>query len=175
MYGSNKNTEEKSYPVVGTVTNPTISGNSIEGFELSEDGNRFTITFKQPNGSLVKHSEFNNEADWAQDETSRRIRHIATKIVSDDDYSAAISETSSFGDFMSKVTNLIGNKHIGLMFNMLYVYNKKGYVSLPKYPNFIEKDGTSPSTINLSAYNQKLLVKPEITSSPSEVLNDMPF
>ena len=50
---------------------------------------------------------------------------------------------------------------------MLFIYKGK-YVSLPKYPNFIEGMETTADKTNIyiSDYNKKKLVKPEPDASP---------
>lgn len=176
-YGSK--VEEKLVPVVGTKENPFLNGVTIVGLELSEDGTRFTMTFKQPNGALVKVTEFAGTEDWQIDQTNRRVRHIATKIVSVEEYESAIKETNNFADFISRVVSIIGNRYANMEFNMLFVYNKKGFVTIPSFPNFIEVSGTMPSTLILSDFNARLLVKPEVkkpeNATEPEATSDLPF
>ena len=94
-----------------------------------------------------------------------------------------IDNVSTFAEYGNKVTSLLGQKYLGKKFRMLFIYKGK-YVSLPKFPNFIESMDTlaDKSNIYISDWNKKKLVKPEpdaTTTAPETVLAtggaEMPF
>ncbi len=71
----------------------------------------------------------------------------------------AIPEATSFEDFFSKVNEAIAGKTDG-KYRVLFHYNNKGYVTIPRYPNFIESMTTNPTRITVSKYVADRLVKP---------------
>jgi hypothetical protein len=64
-------------------------------------------------------------------------------------------------------------------FRMLFHYNNKGYVTVPRYPNFIESMSVNPSKIVITKYVADRLVKPATPQPDPElaagVSDDLPF
>ncbi len=136
-YSSNVDGDSvKVSPCVGFQDNCTIKST----FEVSEDGKTASMTFVQSNGAEVVMKEWDNEKEADAVETSKRVKHICTKILSEEEYNAAIGDAASFGDFFAKVNRAIVGKLQGT-FRMVFHYNNKGYVTVPRYPNFIQKMG----------------------------------
>lgn len=186
-YGSNKTSDGKVIaaddvrilPVVGVVENCTIKG----GFVVSEDERSAGITFIQENGAEVTHKEWNNDEQPAIDDTNRRVKHICTKIIKEADYLKAVEGSSSFTDFIARVNKAIeGSIKADNKYRMIFHYNNKGYVTVPRYPNFIESMATTPSKLSLSDYVKKMMVKPaapqadpELNITADEVDGGLPF
>lgn len=180
-YGSKKTSDGKEIsadetrvsPAVGIVNDCTVKG----VFELSENKDVASITFVQPNGAEVTHKEWLNDDEASQDDTNRRVKHICSKFIGEEAYNA-IPEAESFEDFFAKVNAAIKGKTAG-KFRMLFHYNNKGYVTVPRYPNFIEKMETMPSKITISKYVADRLVKPAAPQPDPElaagVSDDLPF
>ena len=184
MYGSNveSNSTGGVMPVVGIVENCELVSVSLN----MDKGGRLDFEFKQPNGATVKHAEFPANPDFGDVEkqatdVSRRVKHIATKCMLESEF--VIDNVSTFAEYGNKVTSLLGQKYAGKKFRMLFIYKGK-YVSLPKFPNFIESMDTlaDKSNIYISDWNKKKLVKPEpdaTTTAPETVLTtggaEMPF
>jgi len=180
-YGSKKTSDGKEIsadetrvlPVVGIVENCTVK----TLFELNDEKTVATITFVQPNGAEVNHKEWLNDDEAAQDDTNRRVKHICTKFIGEAAYDA-IPEASSFEDFFTKVNKAIAGK-TGGEFRMLFHYNNKGYVTMPRYPNFIESMSVNPSKITISNYVAKMLNKPAAPKADPELAissaDDLPF
>ena len=123
-------------PNVGTPEKPYVEDVKISGIELED--NRAVFLFEQPNGAVVKHTEFESDQSWAQDNTTRRVKHICTKIVSVEEYDKAVLETESFSSFIDSVIDLLRGRTKNKKFRVKFVYNKKNFVCLPNFPNFIE-------------------------------------
>lgn len=187
-YGSNKTSDGKVIaaddtrilPVVGIVENCVVKG----GFEMSEDGRSAGITFVQENGAEVNHKEWNNEDAAAIDDTNRRVKHICTKLMSEAVYLKAVEGSSSFDTFIANVNKAIaaveGLKD--MKFRMIFHYNGKGYVTVPRYPNFIESMSVNPTKLTISTYVAKMLVKPaapkadpELDITADQVSDGLPF
>lgn len=170
-YGSKKTSDGKEIvaddsrvvPAVGIVENCTVKG----GFELNDDKNVASITFVQSNGAEITHKEWLNEDAAAQDDTNRRVKHICTKFIGEAAYNA-IPEADSFEDFFNKVNAAIAGKTDG-KFRMLFHYNNKGYVTVPRYPNFIEPMTVNPSKIIITKYVADRLVKPAAPKADPEM------
>jgi len=182
MYGSKLTSDGKAInadenrviPGVGIVENCEIK----TGFELNEDNSVASITFSQGNGSDVTHKEWKNDDAQSIDGTNRRVKHICTKLVTEAEYDAAVAGSTSFPDFFNRVNALINGKTAG-KFRMIFHYNNKGYVTVPRYPNFIEPMSVTPTKLVLSKYIQDRLVRPETPKADLDVDvmagNDLPF
>lgn len=172
-YGSKKTSDGKEInadenrllPNVGIQENCTIKN----VFELSQDGKSASITFVQSNGAEVNHKEWDNDDEASQDDVNRRVKHICTKLVSEAEFDT-LPETNSFSEYINAVNNLIQGKTEG-MFRMLFHYNNKGYVSVPRYPNFIERMDTKPSKITISKYVADRLVRKAAPQADPEFMN----
>lgn len=180
-YGSKKTSDGKEIsadetrvmPTVGIVDDCTVK----TLFELNDEKSVASITFIQPNGAEVTHKEWLNDDAAAIDDTNRRVKHICTKFIGEAMYNA-IPEANSFEDFFSKVNAAIKGKTDG-KYRMLFHYNNKGYVTVPRYPNFIESMTINPSKITISAYVAKMLNKPAAPKADPELAvtgtEDLPF
>ena len=65
---------------------------------------------------------------------------------------------------------------------MIFHYNNKGYVTVPRYPNFIESMSVNPTKLVVSNYVQKMLVKPaapqadpELNITSDDITEGLPF
>lgn len=157
--------EGGNFPMVGTPENPFIENVEITRIEFSDDG-RLEIDLTQPNGGVVRHTEFGaNDAfediEEQEDRISRRLKHIATKIIGEDKY--VIGEVISWNEFAQAYVKIIGDAYKGIKFRVLFIYNNKGYICIPMFAPFIERMDTVPSRLTLSEYNRKRLVKPDQT------------
>jgi hypothetical protein len=163
MYGSNveSNSTGGVMPSVGIQENCELVSVSLN----MDKGGRLDFEFKQSNGATVKHAEFPANPDFGDVEkqatdVSRRVKHIATKCMPEAEF--VIDNVTTFAEYANKVINLFGQKYMGRKFRMLFIYKGK-YVSLPKFPNFIEamEVPADKSNIYISDWNKKKLVKPE--------------
>jgi hypothetical protein len=184
MYGSNveSNSTGGVMPTVGIVENCELIGVTLN----MDKGGRLDFEFKQPNGATVKHAEFPANPDFGDVEkqatdVSRRVKHIATKCMPEAEF--VIDNVTTFAEYGNKVISLFGQKFMGRKFRMLFIYKGK-YVSVPKFPNFIEgMDIPAEKTnIYISDWNKKKLVKPEpdaSTAAPETAMatggSEMPF
>ena len=158
MYSTNVESNATSIaPEVGIVDNVELTNISIpDGQEM------LTFEFKQANGAVIRHTEFPANPDFSVDvatqakDCSRRVKHIATKIMSEDEF--AMDDVVNFMDYANKVISLFGRKYTGKKFRMVFHYKGK-YVNVPKYPNFIENMETEPSSLYLSEYVKQRLVR----------------
>ena len=163
MYGSNveSNSTGGVMPSVGIQENCELVSVSLN----MDKGGRLDFEFKQSNGATVKHAEFPANPDYGDVEkqatdVSRRVKHIATKFMPEAEF--VIDNVTTFAEYANKVINLFGQKYMGRKFRMLFIYKGK-YVSLPKFPNFIEamEVPADKTNIYISDWNKKKLVKPE--------------
>tara|TARA_R110000868_G_scaffold28617_4_gene107113 strand:+ start:11143 stop:11703 length:561 start_codon:yes stop_codon:yes gene_type:complete len=172
-YGSKKTSDGKEInadenrllPNVGIQEDCIIKGS----FELSEDLKYASMVFVQSNGAEVSHKEWDNDDEASQDDVNRRIKHICTKLVTEQEYDT-LPETNSFTDYIKAVNTLIEGKTEG-KFRMLFHFNNKGYVSVPRYPNFIEKMEVKPSKITISKYVADRLVRKPAPQADPELMN----
>ena len=164
-YGSKTNSEGKSIQANGSMpvlVGECVPGNTIEYFGMSKDqngelsANMAEIRFKQSNGATFTKKFWDSEEDWAIDNLNRDMLHIATKIVPETEYDAAVAGSTSFSDFIQKIAVGVISKAEGKKFALKIIYkantNKQSasfgqfFPSFPNFPNWIEPDGTNPTT-----------------------------
>jgi hypothetical protein len=160
-YGSR--TDESGKEIKAGGRNPIlvgekVPGNTVESLEFKKDENdnvdysKCELKFKQSNGAIFTHVFMDSEERWAIDKTNRELLHIATKVMSEEDYYAQMGTSNSFQEYMEKYKQVVFPKLKGQKFTLKITYrvskNGKAYPSFPGFPNFIEKDGTTPSTLS---------------------------
>ena len=159
-YGSKTNAEGVDLNSDGKM--PIMTGEQVTGNVLTEitmatdkDGatldNRAVVRFKQSNGSTFSQMYFDSDQDWAIDRTNQQFLHIATKIVTEDQYFAAVSTATGFPDFIAKVGALLLPASAGKTYTLKISLRENDgnyYPTFPNYPNFIEADGTTPTTLS---------------------------
>jgi hypothetical protein len=164
MYGSRTDNDGAAINANGSspiLAGEQVEGNKIESLKMAEDQNgnpstnRATLTFLQRNGARFTHSFWDSTEEWAIVQVNREMLHICTKIVSEEEYYSILEEhgDGSFAGLISAVSEHILPKAEGKTFRLKIIYkenksNGKWYPNFPKFPNFIELDGTSPSSFS---------------------------
>jgi len=164
MYGSRTNNEGVAISANGSspiLVGEQVVGNKLVSLEMAKDqngnpvGNRATLTIGQRNGAKFTHSFWDSTEEWAIVQVNREMLHICTKIVSEDEYYSILEAhgDGTFVGFISAVATHILPKAADKTFTMKIIYkenksNGKWYPNFPKFPNFIELDGTTPSTFS---------------------------
>jgi hypothetical protein len=150
------------------------------------------ILFKQPNGSIVKKTLFEPEAstsqvpskkdpnklvgnnDWKLDALNATIKHVATKIMTEDAYHTAIAAGSapkSFSEFITKASNILMPASKGMKFTMKFVYelskkDSKYYVVIPTYAPWIAKPEDALQSLYAKATDM-FTPGPSVASNPT--------
>lgn len=158
-YGARVNSEGKELRSDGQMpvqTGEKVVGCTIKSIGMATDKEgtpipgRAIVEFLQPGGAIFRQMYFDNEAAWAIDKTNQQILHIATKVVPADVYFAATAGATGFDDFFKKVGACVVPAAAGKSFTLKIALREKDgsyFPTFPNYPNFIEVDGTSPSTL----------------------------
>tara|TARA_R110000796_G_scaffold43634_3_gene107165 strand:+ start:10186 stop:10770 length:585 start_codon:yes stop_codon:yes gene_type:complete len=181
-YGSKTDSEGKALRADGNLpvlTGEKVVGNKIVSLGMRTDSNgdlmdnQAELIFNQANGATFKVVFFDSDEKWAIDQTNATLLHICTKIVSEADYYAAIGNPSGFQEFITNISTKIIPQAAGKTFTMKVIlkHNKKSdayFPNLPKFPNFIELDGTTPSTINKTNPKYDIYAIPAATSMAAE-------
>lgn len=159
-YTSNVKAEGFVAPEVGIQQNVRLENVKFEN-------NRLTFFFRQENGALVTHSEFEPNTSFdvevQQTDTSRRVKHIANET----GIELNIEDTDSFESYVNQIVESFKNPQYTV--SAIFIYNKKGFVCLPKFPLFVERtkeDGST--TLKINKYNESKLIKPEPDPEPIE-------
>lgn len=98
-------------------------------FTFEKDGKRLTQTEYEPkdkDGQILEDKKRNQII---------RLKHIATKYISEDDFDF---ESNSFEDFCQTILKKLKGKFEGKKMRVKVIYSNKNYTSLPKYVPFIE-------------------------------------
>jgi hypothetical protein len=181
MYGSR--TDSKGQAISGDsayvapVTGERVEGNTLAaiGLATDKDGNtvdtRATVEFQQANGAKVRWTLFepqDGEDGWQKDALERNVKHLATKIMTEDEYYAGMEAgggAPDFPSFINKLSSLLVPAAAGKVFTMKFVYNN-GYVTVPRFPNWI----ATPENANTLSTNPKYdKYEPEVASEAPAV------
>lgn len=157
---------------VAPITGERVVGNTIASIGLAKDkdGNtvssRATIEFKQANGSTVRLALFEASEPWQFDQINRTAKHLATKVVTEEAFYAAVGGASDFTSFIKALSDLIMPAAAGRVFTMKFVYNN-GYVTVPKFPNWIAAPENA-DTLSTNAKYDKYTAE-ESTPAPEAI------
>lgn len=179
MYGSKVDGSGKEIQGDSTYLSPVagerVEGNTLVSIGLAEDkdGNvvdtRANVVFQQANGAQVRLTLFEAVEQWQFDGLNRQVKHLATKLMTEEAYYAGINAggaPTGFQDFIAKVSSLLMPLAAGKLFTMKFVY-KNGYISLPSFPNWIALPENADTLTTNPKYDK--YVKEEPTSEESVV------
>tara|TARA_R110002126_G_scaffold185701_1_gene334208 strand:+ start:439 stop:1002 length:564 start_codon:yes stop_codon:yes gene_type:complete len=152
---------EKKGPVAGEK----VKGVKITSFDWAEVQGSTSSTlakvgFTQENGSVIympifepKESVYST-IEKQEADLQRNILHIATKCMPEEQYYAELGEPSTFQEFINKAKAIIMKHSEGKTFTMKFIYGKKGYVEVPKFPNFIALSGVDEDKLITTKYDK---------------------
>lgn len=186
MYGSR--TDEKGNAIQGDsgyvqpVTGERVEGNTLASIGLAKDkdGNevetRATVVFNQANGSSVRWTIFEpqdgEENKWQYTNLNKQVKHLATKLMTEDEFYDGIEAggaPADFPSFIAKINALFMPKAVGKVFTMKFVYSN-GYVTIPKFPNWIALPENADTLSTNPKYDK---YEPEVaTEAPADVPAD---
>lgn len=191
-YGSTTTSEGKELTADGRapqLTGERVVGNELVSFDFAKDKDtqepitsRAELKFKQSNGAIVNIVFFDSTEGWAIDRTNAQLLHVFSKIVSKEEYYAAINNPGNFQDFVMRIRDKVLPKAAGKKFTCKFVYiisksSGRANIGFPNYPNFFELDGTSPSTLSTNP-KYDVYIKPwspEVTPSAEANTDEVPF
>lgn len=188
QFGSKVDSTGKSLSATNTVTimkGERVPGNKILSFGMAKDQNenpvtdRAEIVFLQSNGAKFSYAFFspNPEKAWTLDKLNREMLHICTKIVPETDYYSAVDGSTDFQSFISNIQQKVIPQAEGKTFTLKIVMKEntnsgKWFANFPTFPNFIELDGTEPSTLTTNPQYDFYTVPAE--STPEETTTGEP-
>lgn len=186
MYGNATNSKGEAISSDNSgilpVAGERVKNNKFLGFDFGkgkEDNvveNRADFMFQQESGATVKISIFEGDEDWQIDNINRTVKHVCTKLVSEEAYKEKIESkpANSFGGFITKIKNLLKDEDFSdRVFTMKFVYNKKGYVTVPNFPNFITTPDKEDTLSTNPKYDKYVLETPKANdNSPKEDEDD---
>ena len=136
-----------------------VSKNNTEYLEfsfLNEEGQAFIHTEFLP---VVRQEDPDYKAKLEKKTINqmKRVRHIATKIVSED---VLKFKAETFKEFCDTIIKIIGTNYINKLFRVKIVYNDRNYTTFPNYVPFIENMQDTPKEKSrLSMSNDDKVVK----------------
>lgn len=181
MYGSRE--DSKGGVITGQSNMPILVGEKVEGnvlesLEFKEDyntkellDNTAILTFIQSNGAKFNISILDGTQDWQIDNLRKMLAQIGTKIVSDAEYWAIVDGSNSFHELITRIKTDIIPKASGKTFTLKIVYNTsktsgKSFPGFPKKGNFIELDGTVPTSLSSNDYD--VYERPVLVTLPED-------
>lgn len=169
MYGSRTDRDGNAISANGVnpiLVGEKVTGNKIMSLEMATDQNgnpvenRATLTFQQSNGAMFTHSFWDSTEDWAIKQVNREMLHVCTKIVTEAEYYDVVENhgDGTFKGWINAIATHILPKAENITFTLKIIYKEnstsgKWYPNFPKFPNFIEKDGTTPSGLGTTRYD----------------------
>lgn len=155
-------------------------------FDISKNDNQFiSFTFENENGNQLVHTEYeprlndNSEDARKQYDKKRlnqmkRIKHIATKIVSENEFKFTATD---FKDFCTKTLAILTpDKYEDKLFRIKATYSWNNYVTLPNYTPFIEDMALVPkekSRLSILSLDKITKDRPDV-ETPQYISSD-PF
>lgn len=161
---------EKTTPKEGTGTGSYIApkggqcvtGNKLISLKMCkrqevEQTNRAELIIEQENGARVVIEYFYDEKyAWSEEIVNEQFQSLGTALVGEAAYFKAIGKPESFKGMVEDVNDLILDNS-EKVFSMKFVYSRDSnpkskyfhypVIGVPRYGNFIELDGTEPSTL----------------------------
>lgn len=176
MYGSKldeQGQEIKAKGMMPLITGERVTGCKFISFEMGKNAvtgestpGRYEIQFEQSNGRIFTQSFFESDQPWAQVNLNKAMLHICSSFVTVADYYAVVEGSENFSDFMNRIQTKIMPKAAGKSFTLKITYNQqkssgKWFAGFPNYPNYIELDGTVPSTLSTNPKYDKYSIPTE--------------
>tara|TARA_R110002020_G_scaffold22721_3_gene76419 strand:- start:187 stop:753 length:567 start_codon:yes stop_codon:yes gene_type:complete len=153
MYGSRVDEEGKEIQgdssFVQAKAGERVAGVKLASIGLATDRegntieNRANIIFEQEGGAKVFVTLFEATEDWQFKAINTKIKHIATKLMTEEEYYTALNAGGSpggFGEFIAKISSIFMPLAEGKVFTMKFVY-LKGYLTVPNFPNWMALPG----------------------------------
>lgn len=182
MYGNTTASDGQSLEnnFVPVITGLHVKENQILSLKMFEDENgvvdtrRANLIIKQSNGAELRHTIWDGLKNGQVDEKSvDRLNgfmlHLGTVLLggSQDAYKTAIGSPANFTEFINNFNANIVAKSTTKRFTMTIIKrenqsNGKWYAQVPMFPNFIEVDGTAPSTLFMK--KSYIFDEPEVTA-----------
>jgi hypothetical protein len=188
MFGTNKKSDGSDISTEGktpVLVGERVLGNVFTGARwYNEDHKSFVIEFKQTNGATFTHRFNRPNKDSVAFEKSvdflnTQMLHIATKVMTEQEYLTAVSLPSDIGDdvyvkfeaFVNKLFTNVFSKMMNKVYNLKITYRfetgEDGKIyslpQLPLFPSFIEKGDTTESLFSTNPtydfYERKTISK----------------
>ena len=142
MYNVNQtiDSEARASNFLDVGIHEDVTLNSAE-YKVSDAGNEFLVFHFERDGKKIDHTEWKpNDADPQKLENKelnqiKRVKHIVTKFIPEDQY---VFQASDFKSFCENTVKLLGNAYVGKLVRLKVIYNFNNYTSLPNYVPFIE-------------------------------------
>ena len=185
-YGFDQSTQSDSAQLqAGFHPNFQLTKVSYEGAKKDGTGTMcLTFKFKNDLGQEFIHREFPVNEDFArqypkenetEDEAISRaystqasfIKHIVSKFLGSE---AKIANTSSWEAYCNAIIDLLGTSYEGKDLWLKLTYTKKGFVTFPKYPNFIElmSEDNAEKPLKLAITKWDRMTPPEQVAATAE-------
>lgn len=185
MFGSRTNEDGREITADGKspiLTGERVEGNVLVSVKLDKTKNGtecINFEFRQTNGATFTASFYNPKQNEYFNQNLTNLKsamlHIATKMgVTEEQFWGAVQNITSFEEYANTLINSIFVKGINKKFNLKIVYsNKKDtdewYAGFPKFPNFIEAEGTNPSILSTDI-KYDIYERPKAPKSSTEAL-----
>lgn len=135
------------------------NGNPFIVFTFEKDGKRLTHTEYEPkdkDGNILENKKLNQ---------LRRLRHIATKFMPEDEFEF---EVETFEELGKEVVKRLTPKLKNTLVRIKVVYSNNNYTSLPRYVPFIERMDVEKSSLEILSIDKMTKDSPDVLPSYGE-------
>jgi len=145
------NSEARQANFLDVGIHDNVELKSIE-YKISPNNNPFLVLTFEKEGKLLTHTEYEpkdrdgNILENKKLNQIKRLKHIATKFISEDDFTI---DVKTFEEFCQKVISLLKGKFEGKKVRIKVVYSNKNFTALPKYVPFIERMDVEKSGLEI--------------------------
>jgi hypothetical protein len=147
-------------------------------FKMSPNGNPFLVLTFEKDGKKLTHTEYepkDKDGKILEDKKLnqiKRLKHIATKYIKEDDFDF---ESNSFEEFCQTMIKKLTGKFEGKKMRVKVIYSNKNYTSLPKYVPFIESMDIpkEKSTLEISSIDKMTKDAPDKSEARPNPYKDL--
>jgi hypothetical protein len=152
-------------------------------YDVSDKGSEFlAFYFEDEKGKTLVHTEYKPSSDDPEVLANKtlnqmkRVKHIAVKYVTEDEFTF---DVATFKDFAEKTIKVLGTSFLNKKCRVKVIYSWNNYTSLPKYVPFIEsmEIPTEKSGLEISSIDKMTKDRPDTrfqkVDNPFEVENNV--
>jgi hypothetical protein len=162
------NSEARQANFIDIGIHDNVELKSIE-YKISPNNNPFLVLTFEKDGKTLTHTEYepkDKDGNVLEDKKLnqiKRLKHIATKFVSEEEFTI---EAETFESFCKSIIRILKGRFEGKKVRIKVVYSNKNFTAFPRYVPFIERMDVPKSGLEI------LSIDKMTKDSPDKVVGD---